>query len=38
VGECANDFRTLLLSQPEFPCLELIRVKSETDGDVSSRS
>ncbi len=23
-GECANDFRTFLLSQPELPCLELV--------------
>jgi|CXWL01.1.fsa_nt_gi hypothetical protein len=22
-GECANDFRTFLLSQPELPCFEL---------------
>jgi hypothetical protein len=23
-GECANDFRTFLLSQSELPCLELV--------------
>jgi len=23
-GECANDFRTFLMSEPELPCLELV--------------